>query len=160
MDEHFFQTGVDTMPFIWTPSEWRDGSFKRLRIVAADMQPTTEGHRLLHTRMPAKLLRELMEVRPAHRPCRKTRVCDDFRDGTICEQFAVGDVRQAMASFGFIHVVGRNQKRKPLSGEFMNLLPKFASRLRIHTRGRLIEQQQLRLMYEAGCQREPLLPAA
>jgi hypothetical protein len=42
----------------------------------------------------------------------------------------------------------------------VNLLPEIAPRLRVHAGGRLVEQQQLRLVNQAGRQREPLFPAA
>src|SRR5438128_9903817 len=42
----------------------------------------------------------------------------------------------------------------------MNLVPELAPRLRIDARGRLVEQQELRIGQRAGAEREALLPAA
>ena len=41
----------------------------------------------------------------------------------------------------------------------MQLVPEVAARLRVHARGGLVEQQQLRVVQQACGQREPLLPA-
>ena len=48
----------------------------------------------------------------------------------------------------------------PLAGELVDLVPELAPRLRVDAGGRLVEQQQLRLVHHAGGQRQPLLPAA
>jgi hydroxyacyl-ACP dehydratase HTD2-like protein with hotdog domain len=42
----------------------------------------------------------------------------------------------------------------------MDLIPEIAARLRIHARGRLVQQQQLRVVQQTGREREALLPAA
>ena len=65
-----------------------------------------------------------------------------------------------MAALGFVHVMRGDEKGEPLGGELMDLFPKIAPRLRIDARGRLVEQEQLRLVNEAGGEREPLFPAA
>ena len=85
---------------------------------------------------------------------------DDLVDRAVGEQLAVEDVGEAMAALGFIHVVRGDEERQALAGELMDLLPEIAARLRIHAGGRLVEEQQLRLVDQARGQREPLLPAA
>src|SRR6266571_426230 len=78
---------------------------------------------------------------------------------TVSEEPAVRDEGEFMTTFGFVHVLRCDKKGQALRGELMNLLPKFPPRLRVHARSRLIEQQQLGPMNEAGSQREPLLPS-
>ena len=60
------------------------------------------------------------------------------------EQFALGNVSEPVAAFGFIHVVRGDEEGQPLGGELMNLLPEIAARFRIDARRRLVEQQQFR----------------
>src|SRR5258708_6011768 len=53
----------------------------------------------------------------------------------------------------------RDEKREPFGSELVNLLPEIAARLRVHTGGGLVEQEQLWLMNKARGEGEPLLPA-
>jgi hypothetical protein len=76
-----------------------------------------------------------------------------------CEQLAVRDVDQAVAPLGLVHVVRRDEHGDAARGERVDLLPEFAPRLRVDARGRLVEQQQLRVVQHAGREREALLPA-
>ena len=81
-------------------------------------------------------------------------------DRPVREQVPVGDIRHPVTSFGFVHIVGRDQKREPFGGKLMDLFPEFATSLRVHAGRRLVEQQKLRLVNQTGREREPLLPAA
>ena len=85
---------------------------------------------------------------------------DHLGDGAVGEQPAVGDVVDAVAALGLVHVVGRDQHGHARGGEAVDLVPELAPRLRIDAGGRLVEQQQLRLVHDAGGERQPLLPAA
>ena len=107
-----------------------------------------------------QFLGEVVQIWSADRPGRETRLGDDLRHRPMCQQSPVGDVGQAVTSFCFVHIVGRNQECQAVGSEFVNLLPEFTPRFRIHSGSRFIEQQQLRLMDQAGCQCKPLLPAA
>src|SRR5262245_5011219 len=70
------------------------------------------------------------------------------------------DVDDAVAPLGLVHIVGRHQHRQPLAGQRMDLVPEFPSRLGVDAGCRLVEQQELRRMHDAGGERQPLLPAA
>ena len=85
---------------------------------------------------------------------------DDLRHGAARHDLAVGDVDDAMAALGLVHVVGRDQHGQPFGGEFVDLVPEFAPRLRIDAGRRLVEEEQLRLVHDAGGERQALLPAA
>ena len=86
---------------------------------------------------------------------------DDYLiDRAVGEQLAVGDIGKPVATFGLVHVMRGDEKGQALRGEVLNLLPEVAPRLRIDARGRLIEQQQFRLVNEASRERESLLPPA
>ena len=73
---------------------------------------------------------------------------------------AVGDVDDAVAALGLVHVVGRDQHGQAAGGELVDLVPELAPRLGIDAGGRLVEEQELRLVHDAGGERQPLLPAA
>ena len=81
-------------------------------------------------------------------------------DRAAGEQVAVGDVGEPVAALRLVHVMRRDEHRQAVGGELVNFLPKIAARLRVHARRRLVEQEQLRLVNQAGGQREPLFPAA
>ena len=90
------------MPFIGRSAKGRDGGVKGRGVIAADVQPVAERDRLAHAGMPSQLFRQLVQVRPAHRPGRETRLRDDLRDGTVREQASVGDIRHPVTSFSFV----------------------------------------------------------
>src|SRR5687768_632072 len=93
-------------------------------------------------------------------PGDELRAGDYFGDSAMGEQFAVTDVSEPMAAFGFVHVMRSDQKGEPLAGQLMNVLPEFATRLGIDAGSRFVEQQQFGLVDQASRQSEPLLPAA
>ena len=64
-----------------------------------------------------------------------------------------------MAARRFVHVMRGDEHRQPARRELVNLLPKFAPRLRVHARRRFVEQQQLRLVNQTRREREALFPA-
>src|SRR5688572_16983075 len=76
------------------------------------------------------------------------------------QQLPVRKVCQLMTPLRFIHVVRGNKHRQSFRRESMNLIPEFATRLRIDTRRWFVEQKKLRRMDKAGSQREPLLPTS
>ena len=96
-------------------AERRDRLLERGRIVAADVQ------RRCRRRPPAARRAARAVARPAASRSGpltdqvvRLHVVDDFRDGAVGEQFAVGDVGQPMAALGFIHVVRGDQEGQPL----------------------------------------------
>ena len=85
---------------------------------------------------------------------------DDLVDRAAGQQLAVGDVADAVAALGLVHVVGGDQHGQPVARQPVDLVPEFAPRLGVDAGRRLVEQQQLRLVHDAGGERQPLLPAA
>ena len=65
-----------------------------------------------------------------------------------------------MTALGLVHVVGGHEHRDALGCQRMDFIPEGAARLGIDAGRRLIEQQQLGLVQNAGRQCQPLLPAA
>jgi hypothetical protein len=71
----------------------------------------------------------------------------------------VGDIGDLVAALGFVHVMGRDQHRQPIGCQRVDLVPEIASRFWVDARGRLVQEQQLRIGQRAGAERQPLLPA-
>ena len=72
----------------------------------------------------------------------------------------VGEIDDAVAALGLVHVVGRDQHGEAFAGEVVDHVPELAARLGVDAGGRLVEQEELRLVQDAGGEREALLPAA
>ena len=71
-----------------------------------------------------------------------------------------GEIDDAVAALGLVHVVGRDQHGEAFARHVVDHVPELAPRLGVDAGGRLVEQQELRLMQDAGGEREALLPAA
>ena len=91
---------------------------------------------------------------------REAGIADDLVDRAGREQLAIGDVADAVAALGLVHVVGRDEHGQARRRQPVDLVPEFAPRLGVDAGGRLVEQQQLRLVHDAGGERQALLPAA
>ena len=65
-----------------------------------------------------------------------------------------------MAALRLVHVVGGDEDGQAVLGEAVDLVPELAPRFRVDAGGRLVEEQKLRLVHDAGGEREALLPAA
>ena len=96
----------------------------------------------------------------AHDEGVQARLADDLVDRAGREHMAVGDVADAVAALGLVHVMGRDEHGEAVRGEAVDLVPELAPRLRIDAGGRLVEKQELRPVHDAGGERQALLPAA
>jgi hypothetical protein len=86
---------------------------------------------------------------------------DQIGRHALRDDTSVIDDRDTVAQeLGFVHVVRRQQDGAAVATERPQRLPQLAARLRVQTRGRLVEKQQLRTAGKRAGQREPLfLPA-
>ena len=85
---------------------------------------------------------------------------DHRRRAALHDDAPLRQIDDALAALGLVHVVGRDQRGQPLDRHVVDQVPEFAPRLGVDAGGRLVEQQQLRLVQDAGRERQPLLPAA
>ena len=104
--------------------------------------------------------RQRGELGPVDGPRDERLARDDLARRALRQQPAVEDVAELVAALGLVHVVRADQHRDAARGELVQLVPEIAPRLRIDAGGRLVEQQQLRLVQQARGERQALLPAA
>src|SRR4051794_30921467 len=72
----------------------------------------------------------------------------------------VDDCNSVAKTLGFIHEVRRQEKRPAFTREAAKPLPDEMPRLRIETRGRLVEKDELRIVHQRASERETPLHAA
>ena len=73
---------------------------------------------------------------------------------------AVGDEGDGVARLGLVDVLGRHEQRPTLVAQPVQLVPDAGPEQRVDARGRLVEEQQRRVMDEGAGQLEPALHAA
>ena len=70
------------------------------------------------------------------------------------------DQRDAVAALGFVQIVGGDQHGDARLREHVDQAPELAPRQRIDAAGRLVEEQDRRLVEDRAAERQPLPPAA
>jgi hypothetical protein len=73
------------------------------------------------------------------------------------QHLALGHNHQPVAVIGLVHEVGGHQHRDARLGECVDALPELAARQRVDPRGRLVQEQDVRLVHERRCHRQALL---
>ena len=87
------------------------------------------------------------------------QVARQIRRRAVGHQHAAVEDGDAVAALGLVHVMGGDQQGGAGIGQLEQLLPEVAPRLGIHRAGRLIQEQQLRLMDHRRRQGQTLLLA-
>ena len=124
------------------------------------MEQVAERRDHLDARALAQLFGESGEILAGDLPGMQRRLPDDLVRSALGQELSIGDIGEAMAALRLVHVVRADEHRDALGGERVELVPELAPRLRVHACGRLVEQQQLGVVQQAGGEREPLLPPA
>src|SRR5882762_9040090 len=86
-----------------------------------------------------------------------------FAKGIGCavgDEFAVVDVGNVAAAFGFVHVVRGNKKSDALPGKLEKKIPELAARDGVDAGGRFVEKKELRFMKHRAAEGQALLPSA
>src|SRR5882672_7792751 len=78
----------------------------------------------------------------------------------VGDELAVINVGDMATTLGFVHVMRRDKKCDPVSGEFEKKVPQLAARDGIDARGRLVEEEKFWFMKHGAAQSETLLPTA
>jgi hypothetical protein len=137
----------------------RHGLGQCVAIPAADPQGGAEKAGIVHTGLVRDLALKLAHILAFQHKGGEPRARDHLGNRARRRQFAVEDIDDAVASFGFVHIVGGDQHGQARVAEGMDLFPEIAPRLGIDTGGGLVQQQQLGFVQQAGGQRHALLPA-
>ena len=83
------------------------------------------------------------------------------RQGSIVrQQLAPVHKANPVAVLGFIHVMSGDENGRPLRGELVNQVPELTPRHRVDAAGRLIQEQERRLVDQGAAQRQALAPPA
>ena len=98
--------------------------------------------------------------RALDRPGDERLARDDLARRALRQQPSAENVAELVAALGLVHVVRADEHGDAARGELVQLVPEIAPRLRIDAGGRLVQQQQLRLVQQARGERQALLPAA
>src|SRR5262249_51113002 len=158
--ERRFRSGPDQA---WRSAIRPNSRLKHRLIPPAYVQGGAERRHCVDAWTSAQLLgqiRERLAIARAHRVSDEMGARDHLVHRAMREQRAVSDVGDLVAALGLVHVMGRDQHREALPRERMDLVPDLRRALGIAARGRLVEQEKLRVRQRAGPEREPLLPAA
>ena len=138
----------------------RTAAPQRVTVRPADMERGAEGRGGGDARHVAQLRCKAVGARAGRDQRRQAGVRDDLVRRAARHQPAIGDVGDLVAALGLVHVMGGDEHGDALRGQRVDLVPEGAPRLGVDARGRLVEQQQLRLVQHAGRKRQALLPAA
>src|SRR6185369_6407107 len=76
------------------------------------------------------------------------------------DQLAAEDEPQAIAALRLLHVMRGHEDGDPLGGEVVDQFPEAAAADRVDTGGRLVQEDDRRLVQYGAAQRQPLFPAA
>ena len=113
------------------------------------MKPGAEGGDRLDAGEAGQFLSQPGEVPTRHPPGFEVRTFDHVSTGAVGQQLALQDIAEAVAAFGLVHIVGRDQHRDAFFRQDVNLIPKGAPGLGVDAGGRLIQQQKFRLVHDA-----------
>ena len=114
-------------------------------------------------------LRHAVEQRASRRPDRgcglrgsgdPANTCFTSRGRADRGQAAGVDQRDAMAALGLVEVVGGDEDRDAGLREHVDQPPELPPRQRIDAAGRLVEEEDRRLVQDRAAERQPLAPAA
>src|SRR5262249_39013218 len=162
VNEDVLERGIRARPDEIRPiAVGRNRSLERRLVAPAHMQAGAEGRDHVDARTLAQLLGKLCQplaIARAHRIGVEMRSRDHLVDRAVREQRPGGDVGALVAALGFVHVVRGDEAREAVPRERMDLVPELASRLRIDARGRLVEEEKLRVRQRTGPERKPLFP--
>ena len=84
----------------------------------------------------------------------------ELRRGAERDHLAAVHQRDAVAVFGFIHVMRADENSMAGFGKVVDEAPKSAARDRVDTGSGLVEKENRRIVQDGAAQRQPLLPAA
>src|SRR5690349_23738433 len=134
--------------------------FESLVILAADMQRRAEESHEFDPRFAAQLSLQRARTFTFDDEGEQSGAHHDLGDGTARHDGAEIDIDDAIAAFGFVHVMRTDEDGQAFAAQAMDLVPKIAPGLGIYAGRRFVEQEKLGRMEHAGGEREALLPAA
>ena len=116
---------------------------ERRRIAPDHVQRGAEGRDLVDPRRRAQPAGDRLEAGAGDVPGGEAGARHHLLDRALGDQPAVGDVVDAVAALGLVHVVGRDEHGHAALGQPVDLVPELAPRLGVDARRRLVEEEEL-----------------
>ena len=138
----------------------RDRRLQRGAIHAGDMQRAAEHPRRLDAGRAAQPAGGGVDPLAGRLEGDEAGAADDRGRAALHDDAPLREIDDAAAALRLVHVMGRDQGRQAVDRHVVDEVPELAPRLDVDAGGRLVEQQQLRLVQHAGGERQALLPAA
>ena len=117
---------------------------ERRRVAADHVQRGAEGRDLVDARRRAQAAGDGLEAGAGDVAGGEAGARHHLLDGALGDQAAVGDVVDAVAALGLVHVVGGDEHGHAALGQPVDLVPELAARLGVDAGGRLVEEQERR----------------
>ena len=111
-----------------------------LAVLAADMQRGAEIGDMVEAGLALQLLGQVAHIGAFPAKGDKAGTVDDLAHRALDDLVAVGEIDDAVAALGLVHIMGGDQHGHALQGKLVDLVPEFPARLRIDPGGRLVEQ--------------------
>ncbi len=140
-------------------AEAGDACFESLCIPATDVEAGAKGRYLLDAGLSVEFGREGGEIGAGDFPCGKAGGGEDIMNGAAGQQMSVCDIGQAVAAFGFIHVMGGDKDGEAIGGKAVDFIPEVAAGLWVHPGGGFVEEEKAGFVDEAGGEGEALFPS-
>src|SRR5882672_11286450 len=160
MNEHVLETWHGFANVGSFLAQRRERLFERFTVMAADMQHRAEEGDVLDAGLASEPRQQVTHVAAFDKKRDQAGLPDDVVNGALCNDLAEIDVDDAVATLGFVHVMGADENRQPAFAQAMDFLPEIAARLGIDAGRGLVEQQQPRIVQHAGGESQPLFPTA
>jgi hypothetical protein len=160
MNKDVLEPRLDLMPPQRVIAEIGNGSLQSRTIAAGDMDGSPENSGRFdagHLPQPA---RSLVDCLSGGLKGDEPGIACHLIGGTLPHDMAVRKIDDALTPFSLVHVVGRDQRGQTVARHVVNEIPEFAPGFSIDPGGGFVEQQQFWLVKNAGCECQPLLPAA
>ena len=115
---------------------------------------------MLDARRRAELFDQMTHAGAFHDEGDEARLRNHLLHRAARDHVAVENIDDAVAAFGFVHVMRADEHGEAGFAQRVDLFPEIATGLRIDAGGGFVEQKESRFVQHAGGEREALLPAA
>ena len=120
-----------------------DGAFERGAVGPGDVQGASEHGGRLDAGHAPQPPRRRVHIAARRLESDEARMSGDLVRRALHDDAPVGEIDDALAALGLVHVVGRDEHGQAVAGHVVDQVPELAARLGVDAGRRLVEQQQL-----------------